>query len=109
IPAYNTNKHFHPKDNDWVGFIITLDNKRILYTGDSDNIKELQSIKTDIALIPVSGVYVMNSKEAADLVNKIKPKIAIPYHYGDIVGTEKDAQKFKELSQVPVQILTKDG
>ena len=109
IPAYNTNKHFHPKDNDWVGFIITLDNKRILYTGDSDNIKELQSIKTDIALIPVSGVYVMNSKEAADLVNKIKPKIAIPYHYGDIVGTEKDALKFKELSKVPVQILTKDG
>lgn len=107
FPAYNTNKRFHPKENDWVGFIITLDGKRILYAGDTDITAELQNVKVDIALVPVSGVYVMNPKEAAYLVNIIKPKLAIPYHYGSIVGTEQDAQQFKKLAQIPVEILEK--
>jgi L-ascorbate metabolism protein UlaG (beta-lactamase superfamily) len=106
-PSYNINKKFHPKENDWVGFIISNSKKRIFYTGDTDNIPEIKNIKADIALIPISGTYVMDYKEAADLVNTMKPKIAIPYHYGDIVGTEQDALKFKKLAKIPVEILTK--
>ena len=106
-PSYNINKKFHPKENDWVGFIINSSGKRIFYTGDTDNISEIKNIKADIALIPISGTYVMDYKEAADLVNTMKPKIAIPYHYGDIVGTEQDALKFKKLAKIQVEILKK--
>ncbi len=106
-PSYNSNKKFHPKDNDWVGFIINFSQSKIFYAGDTDNIPEIKHIKIDIALIPVSGTYVMDAKEAADLVNAMKPKLAIPYHYGDIVGTEQDALKFKKLAQIPVEILKK--
>lgn len=106
-PAYNLNKKFHPKENDWVGFIINLSQSRIFYAGDTDNIPEIKNLKVDIALLPVSGTYVMDAKEAADLANAMKPKIAIPYHYGDIVGTEQDALKFKKLAKTPVEILKK--
>ena len=108
LPAYNIKKPFHPKENDWVGVIITLNGNKILYTGDTDNIPELQNVKVDIALVPISGKYVMDPKEAALLVNTIKPKLAIPYHYGSIIGTEEDAKKFKELCKIPVEILSKE-
>lgn len=106
--SYNINKKFHPKENEWVGFIINFNGRKIFYSGDTDNIPEIRKLKVDIALIPVSGTYVMDAKEAADLVNEMKPKIAIPYHYGDIVGTEQDALKFKKLAKIPVEILKKE-
>lgn len=104
-PAYNLNKKFHPKENDWMGFIITLNHQRLYYAGDTDNIPEIQNLQLDLALIPISGTYVMTPKEAAALVNKLKPKLAIPYHYGDIIGSEADAEKFKNLSSIPVPTL----
>lgn len=106
-PSYNLNKKFHPRENDWVGFIINFKHGRIFYAGDTDNIPEIKNIKVDIALLPISGIYVMDSKEAAELANTMKPKMAIPYHYGDVVGTEQDALKFKKLCQIPVEILKK--
>ena len=105
--SYNINKRFHPKENDWVGFIINLNNRKIFYAGDTDNVPEIKNLKVDVALIPISGTYVMDAKEAAELVNEMKPKITIPYHYGDIVGTEQDALKFKKLAKIPVEILKK--
>jgi L-ascorbate metabolism protein UlaG (beta-lactamase superfamily) len=109
--AYNTDKHFHPKADRKVGFIITLNNMRIYHTGDTDDIPEMNSTEPDVALVPVSGTYVMTAEEAAKAVNeKIKPKkLAIPMHYGSIVGTQEDAVKFKQLvTACPVQILDKD-
>lgn len=102
VSAYNTNKKYHPKTDDNVGFVLTINNQRIYHTGDTDHIPEMRSINPDIALVPVSGTYVMTSDEAAQAVNEsIKPKkIAIPMHYGDIVGTKEDAEKFKELVKV---------
>jgi L-ascorbate metabolism protein UlaG (beta-lactamase superfamily) len=94
-----------------VGFIITLNDFRIYHTGDTDDIPEMSATDSDIALVPVSGTYVMTAEEAAKAVNeKIKPKkLAIPMHYGSIVGGEKDAANFKQLVQVcPVQILEKE-
>jgi len=111
VAAYNTNKKFHPKADSKVGYVIAINGMRIYHTGDTDDIPEMSAVKPDIALVPVSGTYVMTAEEAAGAVNeRIKPKeLAIPMHYGSIVGTEKDAQKFKQLVTVcPVQILDRE-
>lgn len=97
IPAYNTNKTFHPKENDWVGYIITLDGIRCYIAGDTDITEENRKVKCDVAFVPVGGTYTMNYSEAAELVNIIKPKIAVPIHYGSIVGTKQDATNFIKL------------
>ncbi len=97
IPAYNLNKNFHPKENNWVGYIITIDNIRYYIAGDTDLTEENKKVKCDVAFVPVGGTYTMNAKEAATLVNSICPKIAIPIHYGSIVGTKKDAEEFCNL------------
>ena len=111
VAAYNINKKFHPKADRKVGFVITVGNMRIYYTGDTDDIPEMSSVKPDIALVPVSGTYVMTAEEAAKAVNeKIKPsKLAIPMHYGAIVGSDQDAARFKQLVSVcPVQVLDRE-
>jgi len=104
IPAYNvdkinpdTKKPFHPKEDNKIGFLFEFGGVKIYHTGDTDLIPDLSDLKPDIALIPVSGTYVMTVQEAVKAVEKIKPKIAIPMHYGSIVGSEKDAHDFKQL------------
>jgi len=111
VPAYNINKNFHPKNDQKIGFIITCNNTRIYHSGDTDKIPEMSNYNPDIALVPVSGVYVMTAEEAADCVNNLlKPnKMAIPMHYGSIVGELADAMKFKDLVTVcNVEILSKE-
>ncbi len=111
VPAYNLDKGpepgklFHPKESGFVGYIITVGGKRIYHMGDTDNIPELSKIKADIALVPVSGTYVMTMEEAVEAVNRFKPGMAIPMHYADIVGSRKDAEEFKKRAKVPVEIL----
>ncbi len=97
--AYNENKAFHPKENKWVGYIIEINHKKYYIAGDTDNIKEIQDIKCDIAFIPIGGTYTMDYQEAAQLANQIDAKQIIPTHYGSIVGDKTDAIKFKELVQ----------
>jgi L-ascorbate metabolism protein UlaG (beta-lactamase superfamily) len=105
VPAYNIDKKFHPKDKGWVGYIITVDGTRIYHAGDTDFIPEMKTIKTDIAFIPVSGTYVMTADEAVKAAEAMKPQVAIPMHYGSIVGSDKDAATFKQKCTVPVEIL----
>ena len=109
IPAYNINKHFHPKENNWIGYIIEIEGIKYYIAGDTDIIPENQQIKCDVALIPIGGTYTMDYKEASELINIIKPKIAIPTHYGSIVGDITDGEKFKKLidNTIDVQILIK--
>lgn len=97
IPAYNTNKQFHPKENGWVGYIIEIKGIRYYIAGDTDITEENKKVKCDVAFIPVGGTYTMDFKEAAQLINEIKPKIAVPIHYGNIVGTNQDAIDFVRL------------
>jgi L-ascorbate metabolism protein UlaG (beta-lactamase superfamily) len=97
IPAYNENKAFHPKDNGWVGYILEIDGIRYYIAGDTDITEENKRVKCDIAFVPVGGTYTMDFKEAAELVNEIKPKVAVPIHYGSIVGTNEDAINFQKL------------
>ena len=95
--SYNIDKQFHPKENKWVGYIIEINNKRYYVAGDTDNIKEIQDIECDVALIPIGGTYTMNYKEAAELANDINASTVIPIHYGTIVGDKEDAIRFKKL------------
>lgn len=94
IPAYNINKQFHPKQNKWVGYILEINDTKYFIAGDTDITEENKKVKCDIAFVPVGGTYTMTSKEASKLVNEIKPKIAVPIHYGCIVGTKQDAIDF---------------
>lgn len=97
IPAYNTNKAFHPKENNWVGYIIDVDGLRYYIAGDTDITLESLKVNCDVALVPIGGTYTMTYEEAAKLINEIKPRIVIPTHYGSIVGDKVDGLKFKEL------------
>lgn len=105
VPSYNINKKFHPKENNWVGYIINVSGTRIYHAGDTDLIPEMSLIKADVALLPIGGTYTMNLKEAANACEKINPKIAIPMHYGKIVGTSNDAVEFKKSAKCEVIIL----
>ena len=96
VPAYNTNKHFHPKANNWLGFIVTIDGVRVYHAGDTDLIPEMSTLSVDIALLPVSGTYVMTAEEAVAAAKAIGPRTAIPMHYNSIVGSDDDARTFKE-------------
>ncbi len=105
IPAYNVNKRFHPREAGGVGFILTIEGTTIYHAGDTDPIPEMEGLEVDIAMIPVSGVYVATAEEAVEAANMIRPKIAIPMHYGGIVGSRADAERFKELWSGEVLIL----
>ncbi|HBR21449.1 MAG TPA: Zn-dependent hydrolase [Nitrospiraceae bacterium] len=97
VPSYNTNKQFHQKNRGWVGYIFKVKGQRIYIAGDTDHIPEMKGFKNiDIALLPVSGTYVMTADEAVKAALDIKPKIAIPMHYGSIVGDKNDAKKFAD-------------
>ncbi len=108
IPAYNVNKEFHKRINNWLGYVIDLNGIRIYHAGDTDLIPEMKNLKNiTIALLPVGGTYTMNAEEAAEAVRIINPEMAIPMHYGTIVGTIQDAQKFKNLVGDKAIILNK--
>lgn len=110
IAAYNVNKKFHPKENEWVGYIIKINDIKIYIAGDTDITEENKKVQCDIAFVPVGGTYTMTSMEAARLVNIIRPKIAVPIHYGSIVGTKEDAIDFVESLDdgIKGEILMKD-
>jgi len=108
VAAYNPEKAFHPKKNNWVGFLIEIGSKQIYYAGDTDLTEEIKNLKDiiDVALLPVGGIYTMNAEEAAEATKYIKPALAIPYHWGDIIGSQEDADKFAALAECEVKILT---
>ncbi len=110
VPSYNTNKQFHTKDRGWVGYIFTVSGQRIYIAGDTDYIPEMKTFRADIALLPVSGTYVMTAEEAVKAALDIKPKVAIPMHYGSIVGSRDDAKRFAELlkGKITVEILPEE-
>lgn len=104
VPSYNTLKAFHPKGAGWVGYILHLDRKLIYIAGDTDATKEAKSVKCDIALVPIGGTFTMNAKQAAELINAINPVVAIPTHYGSIVGSRSDEEVFKQNVKEPVKV-----
>lgn len=109
VPAYNTDKDFHPRKNAWLGFIVETEGVRLYHAGDTDFIPEMKALKADIALLPVSGTYVMTAEQAVKAALAIQPKLAIPMHYGAIVGDARDALSFKKAleGKVTVRVLDK--
>ena len=105
VPAYNTNKTFHPKENDWVGYVIELNDVKYYIAGDTDITEENKKVKCDVAFVPVGGTYTMDFKEAAQLVNQIQPKVAVPIHYGSVVGTKQDAEEFIKLLHTNIKCI----
>lgn len=102
FPSYNINKKFHPKNNDWVGYIIEIDNVKYAILGDSDLTDEVKKIKCDVLFVPIGGTYTMNAIEASELTNIIRPSLVIPVHYNGIVGSKDDEGKF--LSKIDSSI-----
>lgn len=96
VAAYNPNKKFHPKENNWVGYILEINGKNYYIAGDTDITEENKQVKCDVAFVPVGGTYTMNAKEAAELVNIIKPEIAVPVHYNSIVGGTENGEMFQK-------------
>jgi len=107
VPAYNTTKFrspgnpFHPQKAEHNGYIVTVGGERLYHAGDTDHIPEMSKLKCDVALLPVSGTYVMTAEEAAEAAKTIKPRVAVPMHYGDadVVGVRADAERFKKLCE----------
>jgi L-ascorbate metabolism protein UlaG (beta-lactamase superfamily) len=113
VPAYNVNKFaspgkvFHEKGPENVGYVFELDGRRIYHAGDTDSIPEMADIDVDVALLPVSGTYVMTAGEAAEACHVMKAKVVIPMHYGEVAGSGEDAARLSRICRYPVEILEK--
>ena len=108
VPAYNIVKTFHPRSQGYVGYVFTLDDVTYYHAGDTDRIPEMRGVKADVVFLPVGGTYTMDAAQAAEAVKDLNPSLAIPIHWGSIVGSETDAGKFKNLCQCEVRILEKE-
>lgn len=95
IPSYNINKDFHPRNNNWLGYVVTYDNITYFVAGDTDNTPEINKVKCDIAFIPIGGHFTMDVNDATKLIKEMKPKVVIPTHYGSIVGSKIDGKILK--------------
>jgi L-ascorbate metabolism protein UlaG (beta-lactamase superfamily) len=114
VAAYNTSKRdgdgkpFHPRDAGWVGYDLNVLGERLYHSGDTDVIPEMDSVTgVDVALLPVSGVYVMTAQEAAEAARRIQPRVAVPMHWGSHIGTEHDARTFADKAPGEVRIMEK--
>ena len=111
VPAYNLNKYrapgqpFHPQEAGYLGYVFTLDGVRYYHAGDTDAVPEMRDVRCDVALLPVSGTYVMTCEEACGACDLITAQVAVPMHYGDIVGADADAERFRANCSIPVSIL----
>ncbi len=105
IPAYNLGKPYHPRSNRWVGYLVETDGLAVYHAGDTDRIPEMREVACDAALLPVSGKYVMTAEEAAGAAGDLRARIAIPMHWGSLVGSEADARRFAELSPIETVVL----
>lgn len=109
VPAYNIDKKFHPRERNWVGYIVEINEVRIYHAGDTDFIPEMKTLgKINIVLLPVGGTYTMNASEAAQAANTISPSAAIPIHWGSIIGSQRDAETFKKEFKGNVVILQRE-
>ena len=110
IPAYNLHKPFHEKARGWMGYVVTMDGIKYYVAGDTDVTEESKMVKCDVALIPIGGKYTMDKKDAAEFVTRINPRVAIPTHYGSVVGNIADGKDFKdylEIMEVETEVVLK--
>ena len=104
VPAYNIEKQYHSKESNWVGYILEINDVHYYISGDTDITPEAKAVNCDVAFVPIGGIYTMNAKEAASLINTIEPQIAIPTHYGEIIGSSDDAALFQKLVKDSIEV-----
>ena len=104
IPSYNVGKQFHPKDKGYVAYVVGIGGEKVFVAGDCDANEDNLKVKCDIALVPAGGMYTMNYAEAAAFVNRIHPKKAIPMHYGEVAGDQKDGERFAKLVDKDIEV-----
>jgi L-ascorbate metabolism protein UlaG (beta-lactamase superfamily) len=109
VPAYNVapdRLDMHPKSNDWVGYVLDIDGRRYYHAGDTDALPELESLQTDVAMVPIGGTYTMDYREAATFVKAMEPGLAVPMHFGFVVCSPSHGDLFrKEAQPIPVEVL----
>ncbi len=105
VPAYNVDKDFHPRKKGWLGFVLEMEGVRIYHAGDCDLMPEMKALRVDIAMLPVSGTFVMTADQAVKAALAIGPNCAIPMHYGAIVGGDEDALYFKRALEGKINVL----
>lgn len=109
VPAYNINKSNHPRASNWLGYIVQFGGRRVYCAGDTDLTEEVKALSgIDVAFLPVSGTYAMSATEAAEATAYMKPQLAIPYHWGDFLGSLRDAETFARFAACEVKIMTPD-
>jgi L-ascorbate metabolism protein UlaG (beta-lactamase superfamily) len=113
VPAYNTHRFrspgepFHPKEQEHVGYVVTVDGERVYFAGDTDHVPEMGEITCDVAMLPVGGKYTMDAEEAAEAAADIGPRVAVPMHFASgVVGEPADAERFRSLYQGEVFVFT---
>ncbi|MFH1084564.1 MAG: MBL fold metallo-hydrolase [Chloroflexota bacterium] len=105
VPAYNPGKRYHPQKAGYVGYVVEVGGRRIYHAGDTDVIPEMDGIRCDVALLPMGGTYTMNADEAAQAVARMRPKVVVPMHWGDIVGQRSDVDRLATLLPPEVQLV----
>jgi L-ascorbate metabolism protein UlaG (beta-lactamase superfamily) len=109
VPAYNVQEDRldkHPKEKRWVGYVLDLAGSSYYHAGDTDHAPELDDVRADVAFLPIGGTYTMDAAQAGGLARSIAPQVAVPMHYGFVVGSPSDADRFrKEADPVKVEIL----
>jgi L-ascorbate metabolism protein UlaG (beta-lactamase superfamily) len=110
VPAYNVQEDRldkHPKEKRWVGYVLELDGSSYYHAGDTDHAPELDAVRADVAFLPIGGTYTMDPAQAGGLARSIVPRLAVPMHYGFVVGSPSDSERFrKEADPVKVEVLT---
>jgi L-ascorbate metabolism protein UlaG (beta-lactamase superfamily) len=104
-PSYNIDKPYHPQKNNWAGYVITIAGKSIYHPGDTDRIPEMKNIRASIAFMPCGGTFTMSASEAALAASDVGAEVAVPIHWGEVVGGIDDAKEFKRLASCTVHIL----
>ena len=108
VSAYNIGKPFHPQSNGWLGYIIdSPDHGRIYIAGDTDITSDNKQVKCDIALLPVGGTFTTDASQAAEFANTIRPKYAVPIHYGTVAGSPADGEKFSKAVDSGIEVVIK--
>lgn len=107
VPSYNVGKQFHPKENQWVGYLVTMNDVTYYVAGDTDINEDVKKVQCDAALLPVGGTYTMTAEEAAELAKILQPEAAIPTHYGTVAGKAEDGQVFADLLKDKVPVIVK--
>jgi L-ascorbate metabolism protein UlaG (beta-lactamase superfamily) len=111
VPAYNLDKFrepghvYHSREAGGLGYVVALDGVRYYHAGDTDAVPEMADVHCDVALLPVGGTYTMTAEEAAGACELIDAQAAVPMHYGEVVGDDRDAELFRDRCRIPVTIL----